>query len=135
MDMLDVVLETICELFTTIIRAIYNSLETVANMILYVFLPYSMFYIGQYFYSLENKFITIDLILLLPIITYIIVYIIKGILKKTGNSKSTMPIPKHRFTVLIDDDEVVIKKGMLNELILYVYDLEEWLERKGKINH
>ena len=57
MDMLDVVLETICELFTTIIRAIYNSLETVANMILYVFLPYSMFYIGQYFYSLENKFI------------------------------------------------------------------------------
>ena len=46
-----------------------------------------------------------------------------------------MPIPKHRFTVLIDDDEVVIKKGMLNELILYVYDLEEWLERKGKINH
>ena len=135
MDMLDVVLETICELFTTIIRAIYNSLETVANMILNVFLPYSMFYIGQYFYSLENKFIVIDLILLLPIITYIIVYIIKGILKKTGNSKSTMPIPKHRFTVLIDDDEVVIKKGMLNELILYVYDLEEWLERKGKINH
>ena len=98
-------------------------------------LPYSMFYIGQYFYSLENKFIVIDLILLLPIITYIIIYIIKGILKKTGNSKSTMPIPKHRFTVLIDDDEVVIKKGMLNELILYVYDLEEWLERKGKINH
>ena len=135
MDMLDVVLETICELFTTVIRAIYNSFETVANIILYVFLPYSMFYIGQYFYSLENKFITIDLILLLPIITYIIIYIIKGILKKTGNSKSTMPIPKHRFTVLIDDDEVVIKKGMLNELILYVYDLEEWLERKGKINH
>ena len=76
MDMLDVVLETICELFTTTIRAIYNSLETVANIILYVFLPYSMFYIGQYFYSLENKFIVIDLILLLPIITYIIIYII-----------------------------------------------------------
>lgn len=99
--------------------------------ILNVILPYAMYFIGQYV-ATNRKYITVGYELVVPIIFIIIIFYLKSTANKLGKG-ITIPVPDERFTKVEDDGEVNIKNERLQELILYVADLEDWLQRKGMI--
>ena len=91
-------------------------------------LPYTMYFIGQEAYAVKGEF-CYGYELLIPAVIYVIIYFLKSYANKIGKG-TTMPLPLKRFTT-IDEDEVTIDQNRLQEIILYLADLENWLERKG----
>ena len=100
-----------------------NNLILIVNL-LYLALPYLMFYFGK-----ANEINEI-LIALIPIVVIAVIYYIKAYANKIGKGK-TLPVPVKRFTSVNDDGEASIEVDRVQELILYMADLEDWLERKG----
>lgn len=64
-----------------------------------------------------------------PIVFFVSSSILKAIANKTGKG-ITIPRPRKRFTTE-EDGEVTVDVDRTEELLLYVADLEDWLERKG----
>ena len=92
-------------------------------------LPYLMYLIGQYVYEDRGKF-AVGSEIFIPLIFCIIIYYIRSYANKIGKG-TTIPVPNERFTEVDDDGEVSIPNNRIQELILYLADLEDWLERKG----
>lgn len=57
---------------------------------------------------------------------------IKRIMVNIG-SGDEVPVPRKRFTQTSTDGEVSVRVDRTQELILYVCDVENYLERKGKL--
>ena len=86
-------------------------------------LPYAMYFIGK-----GKEVFGFEL--LIPVVFMILIYYIKSAANKLGKG-NTVPIPEKRFTEIDDEGEVSIAHDRLQELILYMADLEDWLDRKG----
>lgn len=114
--MLDV-LNVICMWFITSTKQIGNFLIIVT--------PYLMYYIGY-----TNRYGIIGWELGLPALSLFTAFFIKSIGNKY-NKGSTIPIPVKRFTKIENTGEVTIDQDRLQEVILYLADMEEWLKRKG----
>lgn len=97
--------------------------------ILDLILPYLMYLIGQYV-ALDRRAFATGGELFIPMIFVVITYYLKSSANKLGKG-ITVPVPEKRFTQVDDDGEVNIENRRVQELILYVADLEDWLERKG----
>lgn len=69
---------------------------------------------------------------LIPLFFWITSMLLKEIANRTGKGL-TVPVPKKRFTEVSEDGEVTIPTTRIEELLLYVCDLEDWLERKGML--
>lgn len=69
-------------------------------------------------------------ILFLPILLSICFSIILGYLD-LHNKGRDIPKPTHRFTTDMGDGEITIKQEELPEIILYLYDVENWLDRNS----
>ena len=80
--------------------------------------------------AINKNDITVGLEILIPIVFIILIFYLKSTANKLGKG-TTIPIPDKRFTKIDDDGEVTIENKRIQELILYVADLEDWLERKG----
>lgn len=106
-----------CQWFITSARA----MATILNMLL----PYAMYFIGK---NTSNK----QYELFIPLGILFIVYFLKQLGNKYGKG-NTVPIPDKRFTSIDEDGEVSIEYDRTQELILYMADLEDYLERKGLI--
>lgn len=61
-----------------------------------------------------------------------ILFYVKRIMINLG-SGDEVPVPRERFTQTSNDGEVTVRVDRTQELILYVCDLENYLERKGKL--
>lgn len=107
-----------------------NNLKTFANLMDFI-VPYAMYAIGQYIFSLKG-FFSIGVEVIIPIVFVVITYYLRAAANKLGKG-STVPIPKERFTSVDDDGEVSIENDRLQELLLYVSDVEDWLERKDLV--
>lgn len=107
-----------------------NNLVRFSN-VLNLILPYLMYAIGQYVVISRDKF-SIGGELFVPLFFTIIIYYLKSFANKIGRG-ITIPIPEKRFTEVDEDGEVSIENNRIQELILYVADLEDWLERKGLV--
>lgn len=59
-------------------------------------------------------------------------WVLKRIVEETGGTSNNIPIPRERFTKQEADGGYSIEKDRLQEMILYVADVEEYLERTGK---
>lgn len=94
-------------------------------------LPYLMYYIGQYVVK-ERGATTFGGELFIPIIFVVITYYLRSMANKLRKGIK-IPLPEKRFTEIDEDGEVSIEHSRLQELILYIADLEDWLERKGLI--
>jgi len=70
--------------------------------------------------------------LLIPIIMFIASYLLST-LANTYNKGSSVPVPARRFTEVIDDNDIVINQDDIQEIILYLNEVENYLERKGKL--
>lgn len=56
---------------------------------------------------------------------------ILSVLSDIINVGNDVPIPPRRFTIESEQDGVSIKREDIQEIILYLDELENWLERKG----
>lgn len=92
-------------------------------------IPYIYAYISILLYRERNDII-IGYEVLIPIIAYIILSILNNFLNKI-NRGYDIPLPRERFTTLNDNGNVSIDNSSVNDIILYLYDLEEYLKSKG----
>lgn len=115
-----------------VVQAIYyfitNNLRNFARILNFI-LPYIMYIIGQNVCAERGK-IAFGGELFIPILFCVITYYIHSYANKIGKG-TTIPVPEKRFTEVDDDGEVSIRNSRIQELILYLADLEDWLERKG----
>ena len=107
---------------------IENNLVKFAN-ILNLLLPYVMYFIGQRIAADRGK-IVVGGELFIPLIFVVIIYFLRSTANKLGKG-TTIPVPDKRFTQTDEDGEVSIEHKRIQELILYLADLEDWMERKG----
>ena len=95
--------------------------------------PYVTLYIGAYLEPDRHKIIFgFGNEIFIPIVFALVIYILKLIANKTGKGIN-LPVPAKRFTQVDDDGEVSIENDRIQELILYLADFEDWLERKGML--
>lgn len=125
---LRITLAIIIDIAQAIHYFITNNLRNFACILNFV-LPYIMCVIGQIVYA-ERGRIAFGGELFIPIIFCVITYYIRSYANKIGKG-TAIPVPEKRFTEVNDDGEVSIANNRIQELILYLADLEDWLERKG----
>ena len=97
--------------------------------ILNFILPYLMYIIGQNV-CITRGYFGIGGELFIPVVFCVITYVLRSYANKIGKG-TTIPVPDKRFTEVDDYGEVSIPNNRIQELILYLADLEDWLERKG----
>lgn len=108
------------ELIQDFFRMIKNGIPIVST-IFKVSVPYMMYYFGKY--ESEKEYW-----LILPFVVWFVTLVLDRLAEKTGNGKN-IPIPVKRFTEEDSDGEVSIEQNRLQEMILYVNDVENYLER------
>lgn len=103
-----------------------------SNLILFI-TPYFMFWRGVIFTDCSFKQVCKEcwVILLVPIAMMIIASFIKYYANMIGKG-DMCPIPVERFTEIDEENGIVsIDNSRVQEMILYVGDVEEFLKRKG----
>lgn len=123
-----ITLEIILDIVQAITYFITNNLRNFAQL-LNLILPYAMYFIGQKVYANRGQ-VTVGSELFIPIVVYMIIYYLRSYTNKIGKGM-TIPVPEKRFTQVDDYGEVSVPNNRIQELILYLADLEDWLERKG----
>ena len=108
------------ELIQDFFRMMKNGIPII-SMILKLGLPYMM-----YWYGMEKGKPTYWLFL--PLVFWFVTIILDRLAEKTGKGKN-IPVPAKRFTEEDSDGEVSIEQARLQEMILYVSDIENYLER------
>lgn len=126
--LIQIVLSIIMDIIMTVLIFIQDNLRNLATL-LNVLLPFAMLFIGQAVYRSRGKF-AVGGELFVPVAVGFIIYFIKSFANKIGKGIS-IPTPSERFTEEDDDGEVTIPTSRIQELILYMNDLENWLERRG----
>lgn len=124
--MVKITLEITKEIIFKTINFIKNNLNTIV-WIGTIILPYLMYYLCKYCYETRGKF-AIGGEALIPVIFYLITFYLKEFSNKIGKGPN-IPIPRKRFTT-VDDGAVEIEHKRLQELILYMNDLENWMEKR-----
>ena len=69
--------------------------------------------------------------LFIPIVIYTLSKIIKRLANKF-NAGYDIPIPRKRFTHDVGNGEVTVDNEDLQEMLLFMYDYEEYLKRTGR---
>lgn len=123
-----ILLEVTMDAFRNFTYFIKSNLITFAN-ILNLITPYVMYFIGQTVASDRNE-IAVGGEIFIPLALIVFIYYLRSTANKLGKGM-TIPVPEKRFTQVDDDGEVSIENKRIQELLLYVADLEDWLERKG----
>lgn len=123
---LRILLEITYEAFYNAVNFVCNNMMNFAN-ILNLLLPFIMYFMGQ---KVANGKFHIGPEIIIPIVFFVIIYYAKNMANKLGKG-ITIPVPKKRFTEEGDEGEVSVENNRLQEMLLYMADLEDWLERKG----
>lgn len=115
--------DTFTDIKISIVKFLKNNTNFICNLIQFI-LPFIMFAAGKY----NGKVIY----LLFALIALIIIFFVKSVYKQIviKDRLSDFPIPSKRFTKEIDG-EVNMEESRLEELLLYVCDVENWAEQKG----
>jgi hypothetical protein len=91
-----------------------------------------MFYLGMWSFDSRGIY-TFGGEIFIPIVALAISSFLKSFANKIGKG-STVPIPAKRFTTYDEESgEVSIEKKRLQEMLLYMADLEDWLSKKGML--
>lgn len=123
-----IIIESTMDALHFLAYCIKSNLLNFANA-LGLILPYLMYLIGQHA-ALARGETAVGGEIFVPLVFMVIIYYLRSIANKVGKGV-TVPVPDKRFTAVDDDGEVSIENNRIQELILYVADLEDWLERKG----
>ena len=126
-EYLKVAISVFADMFSGIVNGILNSLRKVISLTYLIFFYLCMF-VGEYVYSLRGEY-EIGGELFLPILLFVIVTFIKMFANKIGKGID-VPVPRKRFTQIFDNGEVTVEKDRVEEMVVYLSDLEDWLEYK-----
>lgn len=99
-----------------------------AALIVELLLPYLMYVLGQSLVVQRGK-VTFGGELILPALCFVVIHYAKEFSNKTGKG-NVVPVPGKRFTDVADDGEITVDNARLPEMLLYMADLEDYLERK-----
>ena len=77
----------------------------------------------------DNDLATV-ILFAIAIIWSLVALFFKGYSDRIGKG-DIAPIPTRRFTSKEDDGLVTVRQDRVQEMILYLADVEDWLERKG----
>lgn len=127
---LRILVEITYDAFCSFAYFVKNNLVNFAN-ILNLIIPYVMYFIGQYVVANRNE-IAVGGELFVPLVFIVLIYYLRSTANKIGKG-TTIPLPDKRFTQVDEDGEVSIEHKRIQELILYMADLEDWMERKGML--
>lgn len=111
--------------FSYIVKSNLRNLAWLLNLLT----PFIMYFIGQCV-VLNRGYFGVGGEIFIPILILFVIYFLRSMANKYRKG-TTIPVPEERFTEVDDDGEVSIRNDRLQELILYLADLEDWLERKG----
>ena len=128
MEYLKICKEVFYDMFHIIIYTFINSLGHIINL-MEISLPYVCLALGQYLRD-QRGYSGIGGEVFLPVFVFFIIYFSRMFLNKIGKG-SNIPTPTKRFTEDIGDGEIVIESDRLQELIIYLYDLEEWMSKNN----
>lgn len=67
----------------------------------------------------------------LTVLAQVVCFITSKYLKYSGVEDNGFPVPHKRFTSESRDGEVTVENSRLQEMIIYVCDVEDWLESSG----
>jgi hypothetical protein len=90
-------------------------------------LPFLMYFLGKLEYYNDGRMM-VEWSFLIPVAVFILIAAMKALSYKLRNT--SIPIPDERFT-RSEFNKVYIEKSRWQELVLYMNDLEDWMERKG----
>ena len=116
--------EVFIDMWYSVEYFVKNNLRHFASIFEFA-LPYCMFYAGA------HGNVSIMHAMIIPVLMFLGIHILRSCADKLGTGNRIPPIPGKRFTQVDDDGEVSIENNRLQELILYVADLEDWMERKN----
>ena len=116
------------EMFNTFKYVLSTSIFPISKILMFI-LPYLMLLVGITIYKDLGLGMKI-FFLVFPLLIILLSYFLKSFANKIGKGE-TPPVPIKRFTSDDGDGEVSVENSRLQELILFVFDYEEWLERKG----
>lgn len=121
-----IILEGFQRAFKATVYFIKHNLKKLSKGVL-VALPFIMYYLGTR-YGLSKDGIAMWIII--PSLVFGLSAMIDWIAKNYEN-KVDLPVPPKRFTRVDEDGEVTIETKRLQELIIWLSEYEDWLERKG----
>lgn len=121
-------LSIISEAIGTVVYWFHSNLRNIAN-ILGVICPYATGWAILKAY-VARGYIGIGSEWFIPLAFWLVMYLLRAIANKTGKGTS-IPRPRKRFTEVTEDGEVSVPMDRSEEMILYLCDLEDWMERKG----
>lgn len=125
---LDIVIEVAEEAVHSVAYFMKHNVRHLGTLIELV-TPYLMYVLGQAS-TIDRGVITVGGELFLPVFLWIVANFIKGVANKL-NRGPRIPKPTERFTEVDEDGMVSIDESRVDELLIYMADLEDWMERKG----
>lgn len=110
-----------------------DCMSSIGNM-LFVSGPFVMLLVGEYVYA-NRGYWAVGGEVLLPFIIVVAGLVLKSYARVSGTDHSDIPVPYDRFTeVDYDSGQVDVETKRLQEMILYMADLEDWFARNGYHN-
>ena len=99
-------------------------------------LPVSVLYLLPYVVIASAWFVSCSIVVLmnmfwLTLLAQSVCFITSKYFKYSKVEDTGFPVPVKRFTSESGDGEVSIEKNRLQEMILYVSEVEDWLESSG----
>ena len=125
---LEILKSVMREMFSTFKYVLSTSIYPISKILVFI-LPYLMLLVGVTIYKDLGLGMKV-FFLVIPILISLLSYFLKSFANKIGKGEAP-PIPRERFTSDDGDGEVSVEHSRLQELLLFVFDYEEWLERKG----
>ena len=122
------VVTIVLEAAGAVVSWLHNNLRNIAN-VLGVICPYAtgwaiiQAYIARGYIGVGGEWFV-------PLVFWLVMYLLRAIANKTGKGTS-IPRPRKRFTEVTEEGEVSVPMDRSEEMILYLCDLEDWMERKG----
>lgn len=113
-----------CKYFIQINMRYFANVVTIA-------LPYVMYVWGQYV-AMGKEGFAIGIEAFVPALVMLAVHYLREA-ANLSNKGYRIPVPSERFTKTSDDGEVTVERNRLQEMMLYMADLEDWLHSKGML--
>ena len=123
---MNLIVEITKDILCNVAYFLKSNLRNFASIISFAF-PYCMYILGCEAESVLSLFS--EYFVVLPIVVFAIVFYINSAADKLGTGNK-IPVPKERFTEVDENGEVSVRNDRVEEIILYLADLEDWMERK-----
>lgn len=125
---MNICIEVINDAISRAIQWFWKNVYVIANTVMFLS-PYMYMYLASVL-TYSRGYVAVGGEYLVPVAVALVCGMSKGIADKLGKGID-VPIPAQRFTEIDSDGEVRIPVERSEELILYMADLEDWLEKQG----